>query len=525
MMKQQPILLIAAVLFCLNQGGQGETARPRSSVVQLPTELKFEDLLFEDINHDGLKDLVLSTSHRKTRFARSLRIHYQQQNGMGFTLEPNEVIALTPDVIAYACADTDPHAGEEVLLFTANACFGYRLQQENRDRVFKIASCEFLWQLPDPHQVFSWQGAVLDFNRDGRVDLFLPQSEGFRVWLQTDSGFSPTALLCPPEDQRSPNDSRVRVERDQSRISVGLGLDGAGGLFQAEKPAQPLVNVSHSINVPLFTHWNGDRYHDVLTQTSKHLHVWQQGTDEAFQAKPHLSLELPKDEKRDTGIDMSANQYVLDLNGDQRSDFVMFSRDLNSKKVFTQILIYLNHTNSDKEPALFGAEGIPQQLLKIAGLPSNAQWEDVNCDGYPDLSFVTFRPDLLDQAKTLASRSIEFQFLSFINRAGSFSRRPDLSQAMHMSLQEQGRSQSDQGRFFVDFNDDGLLDLLVRDQDEHIGLRLLRKTKNGMQIEKTHVWDMSISAKARIVYEKTQDKGNPVLLMVEPSQITWVRFQ
>ena len=178
MMKWQSILL--AILCCLNQGthAQDDAARPLSSVIQLPTELKLEDQLFEDINHDGLKDLALSTSHRKTGFVRSLRIHYQQKNDMGFKMEPDYIIRMTPDVIAYACADTDPHAGKEMLLFTANACFGYRLKKDNKDRVFKIAESEFLWQLPDPHHVFSWQGAVLDFNGDDRADLFFAQSKG-----------------------------------------------------------------------------------------------------------------------------------------------------------------------------------------------------------------------------------------------------------------------------------------------------------------------------------------------------------
>jgi len=519
--------LAVVILFVLSPRAeaQDDSARTLSSVIQLPTELKLEDQLFEDINHDGLKDLTLSTSHRETRFARSLRNHYQQKNNIGFAMEPNEVIPLTPDVIAYACVDTDPHAGKEMLLFTANACFGYRLQKENKDRVFKIAECEFLWQLPDPHHVFSWQGAVLDFNGDDRVDLFLPQSEGFRVLLQTDSGFSSTPLLRVPQERGSSGNSPVRVKRDQSRVSVGLGFEGGGALFQAERRSKALVSVSHSTNVPLFTDWNGDRYQDILTQTSKRLHVWQQGTVEPFQEKPQLSLELPKDDNGPTGIDMSSNQYVLDLNRDQRCDFIMFSRDKNSKKVFTQILIYLNHENSENEPVLFGEEGIPQQLLKIAGLPSNAHLKDINGDGYPDLSFVTFRPDLLDQAKTLASKSIEFQFLGFVNHKGRFSRRPDINQAIHVSIHEQGRSEFDQGRFFVDFNRDGLLDVLVRDTKEHIGLRLLRKTKNGIQITKTNVWDMSIPENARIVYEKAKDTSRPVLLIVGPSQIMYVRFK
>jgi hypothetical protein len=216
----------------------------------------------------------------------------------------------------------------------------------------------------------------------------------------------------------------------------------------------------------------------------------------------------------------------LDLNRDQRCDFIMFTRDKNAKKkVFTQILIYLNPKNSENDDTLFGHEGIPQQLLKIAGLPGKAQLEDINDDGYPDLSFITFRPDLLDQVKTLASKSIKLQFLGFFNNKGRFSRRPDISQDVHVSLSEQGNSESDQGRFLLDYNEDGLLDVLVRDTDKHIGLRLLRKTKNGIHIAKTNIWDMTIPEKARIQYEQTKNHAKPVLLILGPDQIIHVRFK
>jgi hypothetical protein len=83
--------------------------------------------------------------------------------------------------------DSDVHPGAEILLLTANACFGYRLQEESPGRIFKIADCDFLWQMPDPKHVFSWQRAVLDFDGNGRSDVLLPQSGGFKYcssWRQ-----------------------------------------------------------------------------------------------------------------------------------------------------------------------------------------------------------------------------------------------------------------------------------------------------------------------------------------------------
>jgi hypothetical protein len=252
--------------------------------------------------------------------------------------------------------------------------------------------------------------------------------------------------------------------------------------------------------------------------------VWQQGTSKAFHREPTLSLKLPKDEQGNPDLDIAANQYVVDLNQDNRCDFILCTKDKTSKKLFTQILIYLNHKGSDHKDALFDEQGMPNQLMKIAGLPSKAQLEDINGDGYPDLSFVTLRPDLLDQVKTLASKSIELQFLAYFNHKGRFSKRPDLTQAMYLQIDGQGGADEKQGRFLLDLDKDGLLDLLVRDTREHIGIRLLRKTRSGFQILKAYAWDMTIPEKSRIVYEKTQS-NKPVLLIVGHDQIMYVRFK
>jgi hypothetical protein len=509
----------------LSLPAQADTSdRTITSLIQIPEDLKLKDEIYEDVNGDGREDLVLSTGHRTTRYARSLRIHYQRSNGGGFDMEPDQTIPLTPDVIAYACADVDPNPGREILLFTARACFGYRLGTEPKDALFKIVDCDFLWQIPDPEHVFSWQRAVLDFDGDGKADVCVPQANGFTLLLQRDTGFVASNGLEIPREP-SIRHGQMRLDKDQASVSLNFDLGNLGHVFGFATDPEKLLQVSDAVPVPVFTDFNGDGRIDVVTQTARSLVVWQQGTSEPFQTQPTRTFKLPKDDNDLTSLDLAANQYVLDLNQDHRCDFILFARDKTSKKVFTHILVYLNHKDADQRDSLFDQQGMPDQLIKIAGLPGDAQLADINGDGYPDLSFITFRPDLLDQVKTLASKSLELQFLAFFNDKGHFVRRPDITQTIQVFVQEQDRSEQDQGRFFYDYNHDGLLDVLVRDTNGHIGLRLLQKTRDGIQIARDTVWDMTIPDKAQLITERTSNPKRPVLLIMGLDQILIVRFQ
>lgn len=497
---------------------------PSHSVIQLPSDSKRRDQVYEDINQDGLRDLVVAVSQEGKRFARSLRIYYQRRHETAFVMEPDEIIPLTADVIAFACADTDPHPGTEILLFTANACFGYRLQEEEQGRLYKITACDFLWQLPDSRHVFSWQGAILDFDGDKRMDIFLPQAGGLQILLQQSTGFAFTPLMVTPREKPKER-SQVHIDRTESSTTINLGIEGLDVLFGADPPGKPLVSIRHAVEVPILIDWDGDRRIDVVTQTAKHLHVWQQGTDGTFQKKPRFSSPLPIEKNDKKHIDLSRSQYILDLNNDRRCDFLLFTQDRNNKRLFTQILVYLHPEDPAAGDSLFGAEGIPTQLIKVAGLPGSTQLEDINQDGTLDLSFLLFRPDLLDQVKTVASKSITMQFLVYFNHRGQFSRTPDITQDVHISFEKQGNSEYDQGRFLVDFNGDGLRDLLVRDKNNHLGLRLLKKTRSGITITKAHAWELSIPENGHLVFPHGPWKNEPTLFIVSSSQINHVRFR
>jgi hypothetical protein len=525
--KTEIIKSAVLIILLLNQIVQGQEKYDKviSTIIQIPKELHLEDRLYEDINQDGLKDFVLSVSNRTKFFERSLRIYYQQDNSLCFKMEPDEIITLTSDVIAFACADLDRNPGSEILLFTDKACFGYRLYEESKDKIFKIAEIQFLWQIPDPYTAFSWQDAVLDFNNDGRLDLVIPQSDGYRILFQKGSEFISSPLLKIPKEYIS-DGSNVRLNRNRPRFSMSGSFENRNNAFDAKEDNKPLVKVDHSVNVPVFTDFDGDNRNDIVIQTSKYINVWKQEENEPFFTNQYIRLNIPNEGKDNEETDIAGNQYVSDLNRDRYFDFIMSQRDKTAKKVFTQILIYLNEKNSNKEAILFNEQGVPQQLIKIAGLPGDWQFEDINGDGYPDLSFITFNPDLLDQVETLTSKSIKLQFLSFINdKKGCFSRNPDINHEFNVLLEQQNQSGIELIRFFTDFDNDGLLDVLVRDKNNHIGLHLLSKTKSVIKILNKSVWDMTIPEKARIVFEKTKSDMKDVLIITSPDQVMYVRFK
>ena len=73
-------------------GAQAAPPNPITALIQMPKDMELRDAIYEDLNGDGLDDLVLSAGQKNTRYARSLRIHYQRKDGQGFAMEPGQII-------------------------------------------------------------------------------------------------------------------------------------------------------------------------------------------------------------------------------------------------------------------------------------------------------------------------------------------------------------------------------------------------------------------------------------------------
>jgi hypothetical protein len=112
-------LLLAAGVPALAQRPLAEL-----TTVQLPPGGALDDALLADLDGDGLDDLALSASFESG--ARALRLHRARAAAPRYSPEPDALLELTPDVVAYALGDVHADRGREVVLYSAGGVYAWR---------------------------------------------------------------------------------------------------------------------------------------------------------------------------------------------------------------------------------------------------------------------------------------------------------------------------------------------------------------------------------------------------------------
>jgi hypothetical protein len=376
---------------------------------------------------------------------------------------------------------------------------------------------------------------LIDLDRDGLVDLALPEPGGYRIALQSRSAqaaaFEVVHVLRLPDDSEdagfylSAADGRTGLRgqrRSESDIQVKLGLAAEG---DAEDPPT-LLEAIEKCPAPHFFDWNADGRVDLIAQGHSDLFVWAQAQGGRFETAPTWRLPLPVVADRKRRLDASYSSHALELNGDGRADMVVFAGDKRSDSVRTQMMVFLNGA-ADKglgqstEAALFGPRGIPQQLLVLAGFVGSVTFDRVNADGLPDLVVRGVRPDLIDQIRSASSESIEVDFYVYLNQKGTFPKRPDVTWSVTVALRNFDLTL----RFVGDVNGDRLSELLVRDMPERLRLVSLGARREGLEVvSRAPLFELEIDPDA-VVRIRPRGAGLPADVMaVEERKVWFVRF-
>ena len=111
--------LLQAVLFAAAAGICGVAAAQNYTAFELQREEDWDDLIAEDVNGDGLADLL----HAEYRpgIGRELLVHHQLPDG-GFESEPARV-EIKSEIIAIGFADLRPEPGKELLLYAGDGVY------------------------------------------------------------------------------------------------------------------------------------------------------------------------------------------------------------------------------------------------------------------------------------------------------------------------------------------------------------------------------------------------------------------
>ncbi|MFN0008193.1 MAG: FG-GAP repeat domain-containing protein [Planctomycetota bacterium] len=517
-------------MLLLAAGATAQSGRAGGEVVtlQLPQGSLAQEAWIGDVDGDGLVDVIVSASRPKPSGARSLHVFRARASAPRLSSTPDPVLELTPDVVAWAAGDVDPAPGEELVLFSARGVYAWRPSLKPEQRFTRLLEVEFLWQLPDPETCFAYPAALLDLDRDQRVDLVVPEPGGYAVALQArapSTGFQPVSRLRLPDDAFSEEDAR------RGRAQAEKGAEGSrrielrfGDASELRLPRN-LLSLTERTPAPQLLDYDADGRLDLLAQGSGRLYVWPQPAGGAFAADPGFAFPLPVPVDRERELDASYSAHALDTAMDGRADVAIFAGDKRSSDVRTQLLLFVQgagrgEAQTTAQAPLFGPRNLPHQLLVLGGFVAGASFEDLDGDRRPDLFVRAVRPDLIDQLRSASTESIDADVYVYRNENGFFAKRPSVSWRVNIPIKDFDLTLS----FVGDVDGDGLADLLVRDRPERLRVLPLRRTREGLALGETPLFEMSVDPRARIHVARRAGKRGADVLAVVRDQVQCLRF-
>jgi len=497
-------------------------AQPRRlgkvTTLQLDKGQRPRQVWVADLDGNGREDVLLAAYEEGKDYHRWLRVHLAKDAGR-VDGRPDTTVALPETVVACAVGDMHPDPGAEVLWFGARGAYVWRLGAPDAERVVKLVPSEFLFQFPDPRDVYSWHAGVRDVDGDGLADLFLPEPQAYRVAVQRRAGgkvsFRISELRVPQLPPKKQGASPLDV-RGADRIR-SFKLDEALGTYV---PRPPLASVEESVPAPQLHDWDGDGDLDVIARSGERVFVWLQERGGDFPKAPNYRSRFPLTEEQ-TLLDPSFSVWLCDFDRDRRVDSVLLAKDRNSSEIRTQVLFF-PHLEKGEDP-LFN-KGVPKQLLVLAGFPTSPALDDVDGNGLPDLSVISWRLDVLGQITAAEDRSIDVELYVFLNRGGRFARRPNLTfkTTLEGDVLRRGGTRLF-ARFVGDVTGDGIRELLVRDRPERIRLHLVRRQGEDLTVFERPLWEMAVAAEAEVRFPERGD-GPASFFVLEENQVLWVRF-
>jgi hypothetical protein len=407
--------------FALSNFVVGTTvAQSNYKAFELNRENNWDSLATEDMNGDGLKDLVFS--HFDQTSGREIHIHHQTSDG-GFSALPQRIEVKT-EIIAVGFADLRSDPGTELLLFANAGVFSLSSMIEGYAGNLKpLLEWELIATVPDLERV-SFLLSNTDINNDGYIDLLLPGRDSYGIFM---GGANETfELLSQISTASEQSNSATRRERG---ISTNLGINAEEGVSiklsietktpyqdfieQWNKPAEnteTLLRTENWMPNAVLTKLNDDELLDAL-----YLNVGSDGLGQLNIHYQNASSGFNEVADWTGSIDARGEIELADVNGDKLTDIIRVSNDGNE----ADARFYINQGGQ------FSLEN-PSQVMRFSGYDVRLDFVKLTEDALPILSVNYYTIPVVDAIRNASLNRVQLLFDHNLEDTDQiFNRRPD----------------------------------------------------------------------------------------------------
>lgn len=376
-----------------------------------------QETIANDFDGDGKPDLFSSSiDFDKPVPERWGTLHLQKNGSFGET--PDFLWPLSERACALIFGDFLPGGGTEIGFLAEDGVYVHPWGKTGPEEAIKLIHARTFFRVPTPRQIPLWQWKM-DFDADGRDDLLLPLTDGYRLYFQTAPGvFGRTATL-------------------EADLPSGAAR-ALGGASVVEKPEVIPAHFVASAELPRVstTDINGDGLQDLVLIRKDTVTYFTQKEKGVFPStRPwRVSFRVPTltpEAKKDT-VDWSTVRFV-DINSDKLADLVV-TRVGGELGLWDSIKtsVYL-HLGTGK------GNFIADKRIVIDGVSMEPEFIDMNLDGKLDVVTSRLRTDLMKKAVeafVLGDVAISYEVFQFDPGKNTFLSEPVYEKVIHVARRD-----------------------------------------------------------------------------------------
>jgi hypothetical protein len=425
--------LILFVAVWVSPKGFCQDEVPRFDHYVLKSEFHFKELIDQDLNGDGLVDLVVTgVSGFYPDYDRSLFIFFQGTDG-SFGESADQSIPIDGGAAVVDTGDVLGAPGAELLLMDSKGVRAASLEGDRYGAFQRIITADCFTAVSDPFQI-----PVLDFARDWDGD------KDDEILVQ---GFQTAGLYQGTE--AGPREIRLGVKARVSPTYL------PGFVIESKYLLPEYVSLD----------FNGDGIIDLVAYYDDNILAFFQRDGGKFPESPDARIPLSlwdektrrQRERRPIAFGIAPDFYLMgdELNAKPGADFIALTLTGGIIGLTSKLCVYFGDHPGFKS-------GQPAQIITIKNAGAGPYLADLDGDGIKELFVNYMSMSVGAAAKTVLSGKAEV--ISECYKLGPSGRYPDRPTfAYHSAVKADFKTITIEGTLPVlegDFNGDGLMDFL-----------------------------------------------------------------